>query len=454
VVDIPANFTTNAGFEGDLTATNTHSGSYSGALETSGDRDWIEVYLVAGFGYTFAPTSLSPTDPAGASVRITLFDPSGVSITSAGGAFTETIGTSGRYFIQVSSTQNHPAEYTVSVNTGGPGTAIRGDSGHNVLTGAATTIFGGLGNDTLTITGQGKLFGEAGNDALAGSNVDLGTTIVDLLFGGPGADSLSGNNGRDRLEGGDGNDTISGGAANDLMFGGLGNDLLNGGTGSDSMAGEAGDDTYIVDNPADVVSEFLATGNDIVVSSISFSLSSTTQAFGDLERLTLTGTAAINGTGNALANAITGNVAANLLIGGLGNDVLSGGNGSDTLRGAQGNDTLIGGSGNNVFVFDTAPSTSANRDVIADFTNTSGNNDIFHLENAVFAKLGGGATHPLNPAFFRAGAAALDANDFIVYNKATGILSYDVNGNGAGGAVQLAVLIGKPTLTAGDFLVI
>jgi Ca2+-binding RTX toxin-like protein len=247
---------------------------------------------------------------------------------------------------------------------------------------------------------------------------------------------------------------MSGGTGNDLMFGGLGNDLLNGGIGSDNMAGEAGDDIYVVDNAADIVSELLASGNDLVVSSISFNLSNTTQVFGTLERLTLTGSAVINGTGNGLANTITGNTAANVLAGGLGNDVLSGGNGSDSLVGGQGNDTLIGGSGNNVFVFASAPSTSANRDIIADFTNTSGNNDIFHLENAVFTKLGGGAAHALNPAFFRAGAAALDANDFIVYNKATGVLSYDSNGSGAGGAIQLAALTNKPTLTSGDFLVI
>jgi Ca2+-binding RTX toxin-like protein len=44
----------------------------------------------------------------------------------------------------------------------------------------------------------------------------------------------------------------------------------------------------------------------------------------------LLGTAAINGTGNALKNIITGNSAANTLNGGLGNDTLIGGTGNDT----------------------------------------------------------------------------------------------------------------------------
>jgi Ca2+-binding RTX toxin-like protein len=64
--------------------------------------------------------------------------------------------------------------------------------------------------------------------------------------------------------------------------------------------------------------------------------------------------------------------------------------------------------------------------------------------------------HGLNPGFFRAGAAALDANDYVIYNKATGVLSYDSNGNLAGGSVQVAVLTNatKPTLDASDFVVI
>ena len=57
---------------------------------------------------------------------------------------------------------------------------------------------------------------------------------------------------------------------------------------------------------------------------------------GAIENLTLTGTAAINGTGNALDNVITGND---------GNNVLTGLAGADTLFGAAGNDKLIGGAG-------------------------------------------------------------------------------------------------------------
>ena len=65
-----------------------------------------------------------------------------------------------------------------------------------------------------------------------------------------------------------------------------------------------------------------------------------------------------------------------------------------------------------------------------------------------------GAAGQLAAAKFFVGAAAHDADDRIVYNKTTGVLSYDSNGNLGGGAVQLAILTTKPTLTFADFLVI
>ena len=60
-------------------------------------------------------------------------------------------------------------------------------------------------------------------------------------------------------------------------------------------------------------------GIDTLAAAFSFTLGV------DIENLTLLGAAAINGTGNALANRITGNAAANILTGGLGNDFLDGG---------------------------------------------------------------------------------------------------------------------------------
>jgi Ca2+-binding RTX toxin-like protein len=73
------------------------------------------------------------------------------------------------------------------------------------------------------------------------------------------------------------------------------------------------------------------------------------------------------------------------------------------------------------------------------------------LDNAFFAKLG--AVGGLNSAFFRAGTSAADANDFVIYNQATGALSYDADGNGAGAAIQFATISNHIALTASDFFI-
>ncbi|MBI3350385.1 MAG: hypothetical protein HY020_24645 [Burkholderiales bacterium] len=104
------------------------------------------------------------------------------------------------------------------------------------------------------------------------------------------------------------------------------------------MTGGAGNDSYIVDNAGDTVVEGANGGTDGVQSSVTHTLSA------NVENLTLTGGAAINGSGNALDNQITGNAAANTLDGGDGNDTLTGGGGADTLLGGNGDDTLIAAS--------------------------------------------------------------------------------------------------------------
>jgi Ca2+-binding RTX toxin-like protein len=89
---------------------------------------------------------------------------------------------------------------------------------------------------------------------------------------------------------------------------------------------------------------------------------------GNVENLTLTTSAAINGTGNTLANVMTGNAAANVLSGLAGNDTLSGGNGYDVLVGGEGADVLIGGAGADRFDFNAvSESTSLARDTINGF---------------------------------------------------------------------------------------
>jgi Ca2+-binding RTX toxin-like protein len=139
------------------------------------------------------------------------------------------------------------------------------------------------------------------------------------------AEILTGTGGNDTLTGSLGNDSFSGGAGNDSLASGSGNDTLNGGAGADTMSGGVGNDVYYVDSALDVViDEALLGGTDIVFSSVTFVVPTT------IENVTLTGTAAINATGNASVNMLTGNSA---------NNILDGKGGADTMAGAAGNDT-------------------------------------------------------------------------------------------------------------------
>ena len=110
----------------------------------------------------------------------------------------------------------------------------------------------------------------------------------------------------------------------DTLIVNSGNDILNGGAGIDDMRGGRGNDTYIVDNSNDVIKEGSDKGTDLVQSSITYILSN------NLENLTLTGFADINGTGNAADNVLSGNEGDNNLDGDLGIDDMRGGIGDDT----------------------------------------------------------------------------------------------------------------------------
>ncbi|WP_146242207.1 calcium-binding protein, partial [Pseudomonas jessenii] len=101
--------------------------------------------------------------------------------------------------------------------------------------------------------------------------------------------------------------------------------VLNGGVGADTMIGGLGNDIYYVDSAGDVVSETSDSGGiDTVIASVNRILGNYQ------ENLSLSGTAALNGSGNGLANTLTGNSAANVLNGGVGADTMIGGLGNDT----------------------------------------------------------------------------------------------------------------------------
>ena len=188
------------------------------------------------------------------------------------------------------------------------------------------------------------------------------------------------------------------------------------------MIGGTGTDTYVTDG-TDTITENADAGTDTVESSVTLMLGA------NIEGLTLTGSGAINGTGNAAANTIIGNGAANSIDGGLGNDILTGGAGSDK------------------FNFSTA--LSGNIDKITDYDVAQ---DSVRLENAVFTGLAEGV---LSASAFAANASgnAADASDRIIYETDTGRLFFDADGNGAAAKVQFATIGANLAVTSADFFV-
>ena len=286
---------------------------------------------------------------------------------------------------------------SASVNGTGNSLAnvLVGNASNNVLTGAAgdDTLAGGLGDDTYVVADAGDVVVEAAGEGIdkvqvgfsyvLGVNVEnltlTGTTAIDgtgnslanVITGNGAANVLDGSAGADTLIGGAGNDryvvddsgdvitetanagtdrveasasyilganvevlTLTGSAAIDgtgntlanTLTGNAADNRLDGGAGADTLVGGGGDDIYAVDNVGDSIVEIAGGGIDTVQSSLTWTLG------GELENLTLTGSANLNGTGNALNNVIVGNA---------GNNVLNGGSGIDTMAGGLGNDTYL-----------------------------------------------------------------------------------------------------------------
>jgi len=210
---------------------------------------------------------------------------------------------------------------------------IIGNSGANVIDGGAGAdeMSGGDGDDSYIVDNVGDIVSEENDDGTDPGGIDdvqssvnftLGANIENLtLLDVPAAVEGIGNN-----------------LANTIV-GNSNNNFLDGGLGADELEGGAGNDTYIVDNTGDVVIEDLvgaAGGVDEVRASVNYSLVGT-----QVERLILTGTEDIEGTGNALNNTIIGNDGNNRLDGGAGIDRLEGGNGNDTYVVSSSQDQII-----------------------------------------------------------------------------------------------------------------
>ena len=218
---------------------------------------------------------------------------------------------------------------TIGADTlGSSGTTVEGDTlnglaGNDTLDGGlgADIMNGGANNDTYIVENTGDLCNEdasAGTDTVKASvSYTLGSNVENIQLQGTTAINATGN------------------TLDNNLTGNVAANVLNGGTGADAMVGGAGNDTYVIDNAGDSVVENDGEGTDTVQSSLTATLG------GFMENLTLTGTSAINGTGNGLKNILIGNGAINTLTGGNGDDTLNGGIGADILAGGSGKDTYV-----------------------------------------------------------------------------------------------------------------
>ena len=277
------------------------------------------------------------------------------------------------------------ANYTLSANVDNltlTGTALMGTG--NEL--ANTLTASDFGSTLSGLAGSDSLVGAGGNDVL------LGGSENDTLVGGGGADWLDGGEGIDQMLGGvgddryvvdnandqviesasEGIDTVSasisyelttnvenlsligenasdaiGNSLNNTLIGNSSANVLDGRLGADVMRGAGGNDSYMVDSVDDQVIESAGEGIDTVNASISYTLAA------NVEKLTLAGDLAIDGTGNELDNVLIGSEGTNFLDGRAGNDVLKGGAGNDSYRFGRGYgvDTIIDQQGQNTLLF-------------------------------------------------------------------------------------------------------
>ena len=201
--------------------------------------------------------------------------------------------------------------------------SITGNGAANTLDGGAgtDTLIGGLGDDIYVVDSTTEVVTESVNegiDTIRASVIlpTLASNVENLMLLGTVANGM-------------------GNALSNTIIGNSAANTLDGGQGADTLIGAAGNDTYLVDSTADVVTELLNEGTDLVQASATYTL------LANVENLTLTGSNAINGTGNGLNNVLTGNSAANVLTGGSGDDSYVVGMGDTVIEAAnEGNDTV------------------------------------------------------------------------------------------------------------------
>lgn len=130
--------------------------------------------------------------------------------------------------------------------------------------------------------------------------------------------------------------------------------------------------------------------------------------------------------------------------GSKGDDALFTFGGDDLLNGGRGNDLLDGGDGHDVFQFSSFG--RANFDHVVRF----GGKDEIELSSATFSELTEDSVG-LAKGTFVLGDKATDGDHRIIYDRDSGRLFYDADGDGAGKQQLIAVFDDHSKLGRGDF---
>ncbi|MEQ1951725.1 cadherin-like domain-containing protein [Mesorhizobium yinganensis] len=330
--------------------------------------------------------------------------------------------------IEILSTNSSTGKAAIDLRGNALSQAIVGNDGKNVLNdggvGGPDTMRGHDGNDTYMVYNSGdviiELAGEGNDRVSAGVDYVLGKGVhVELL-------NTSSVNSTLAID-------LTGNSFAQIIRGNAGDNVLSdGGTGAaDTLIGGKGNDDFQVYNSGDVIVELDGEGADRVSAAVDFVLTAGAHVE-YLNTTALASTYAISLTGNELVQLVRGNDGANTLDGGGGEDVLFGMAGADNFRFSSALDP-------------------ANIARVADY---EAGTDKIHLDDAIFAALGGLGALDVS-AFKDTATGVKDADDRIIYNSDTGALAYDADGSGTAFAnVRFATITGSPLLTAADFVVV
>jgi Ca2+-binding RTX toxin-like protein len=211
---------------------------------------------------------------------------------------------------------------------------IVGNAAANTIDGGAGAdlMFGGEGNDLFYVDNIGDQVFDAtdvGYDTVFSSvSFTLGVNVDRVVAFDPGSTTEL---------------NFTGNALANELSGNAGVNQLDGGAGADFMSGLGGNDVYVVDNAGDFVLETANNGYDTVRASVNYALTANVERVVALDAAS---TAALNFTGNGLANEIAGNAGANVIDGGSGADIMSGLGGNDLYFVDNAGDYVLESAGN------------------------------------------------------------------------------------------------------------